>query len=64
MALSNRAACHEDDWDWFDMADAVIDALSSMTITEAMCDAYSEKAGGEWIDANGWRAMVGAMRDE
>ena len=67
MALSNRATCHEDDWDWFDMADAVIDALEGMEPTEAM-----ERAGTKpsprfqsrsETAKSIWRAMVGAMRE-
>ena len=44
-------------------ADAVIDALSSMPPTDAMRDAYSD-INGLALDAEAWRAMVGAMRDE
>lgn len=44
-------------------ADAIIDALASMEVTEGMRSAYSDITC-ELIDPYGWRAMVGAMRDE
>jgi hypothetical protein len=53
---------------YFKMADAVIDALASMEVTEAMGEA-AWNAPGFGVDRNAtacalWRAMVGAMRDE
>jgi hypothetical protein len=48
---------------WWQLADAVIDALEKMEVTEAMQAAYSDITL-ELMDAHGWRAMVGAMRDE
>ena len=62
MALSNRATCHEDDWDWFDMADAVIDALEGMEVTGRMASEVWEHTDGTATDL--WRAMIGAMKEE
>lgn len=51
-----------DDWSWLGMADAVIDALEKMEVTDKMSRACWENMDGtSW---NIWRAMVGAMRDE
>ena len=47
---------------YFKMADAVIDALEGMEVTDKMSRACWENMDGtSW---NIWRAMVGAMRDE
>lgn len=53
---------------WLGMADAVIDALEGMEVTEAMEDAWRRH---DWTALpcpqgveSPWRAMVGAMRDE
>jgi len=45
---------------YFRSADAVIDAMESMEVTEKMEDAYWDAIGFQEI----WRAMVRAMRDE
>ena len=47
-----------------EMADAVIDALVNMPVTDAMQDAAFKWEGGDEHVAVLWRAMVGAMRDE
>lgn len=64
MALSNRATCHEDDWDWFDMADAVIDALEGMEVTGRMASAAFNWSQYDESVAILWRAMVGAMKED
>ena len=47
---------------WYRLADAVIDALEGMEVTDEMSRAFLENMDGtSW---NIWRAMVGAMRDE
>jgi len=53
---------------WYRMADAVIDVLEGMEVTEAMEDAWRRH---DWTALpcpkgveSPWRAMVGAMRDE
>lgn len=53
---------------WLEIADAVIDALEKMEVTEAMRQAetgapFSMTDARETAE-NIWRAMVGAMRDE
>lgn len=51
----------------FKMADAVIDALEGMEVTEAMSDALWDAPAYTTSAATAaacWSAMVGAMRDE
>ena len=51
----------------FKMADAVIDALEGMEVTEAMSNALWDAPAARTnlqTTETVWRAMVGAMRDE
>lgn len=50
--------------EYFTVADAVIDALQKMPVTEAMQEKAFKWEGSDDHVAVLWRAMVGAMRDE
>lgn len=49
---------------WLEMADAVIDALEKMEVTEVMAVVYWCGQNWQAQPTDIWRAMVGAMRNE
>lgn len=64
FAKPDKSAIDEEWPHWLGEADAVIDAMEKMPVTEAMQDAAFKWERSDDHVAVLWRAMVGAMRDE